>query len=115
MQRVPHDHRDITNVKEGHEIQGLITLKRKLPRWAPRHRTRHLMSTMMLPLLNPRAQATFLRTIPAIRTRCAQVHDLAMQGALQYFEYDPAKLDDVIAFCASIMEVRRASSSRHRF
>lgn len=51
-------------------------------------------------------QARFLRTLPAIRARCTQVHDLAKKGALQYFDYDPGKLDAVIAFCASIMEVR---------
>lgn len=55
---------------------------------------------------SPHAQAMFLRTLPAIRARCAQVHDLAKKGALQYFDYDPGKLDAVIAFCASIMEVR---------
>ncbi|KAF8452342.1 hypothetical protein L210DRAFT_3608397 [Boletus edulis BED1] len=46
----------------------------------------------------------FLRTLPAIRTRCAQVHHLAEKGALQYFDYNPACLDDVIEFCASIIE-----------
>ena len=51
------------------------------------------------------AEAPFLRTLAAIRTRCAQVHDLAEKGALQYFDYHPARRDAVIAFCASIMQV----------
>ncbi|KAG8215936.1 hypothetical protein J3R82DRAFT_7910 [Butyriboletus roseoflavus] len=55
----------------------------------------------------------FLRTLPAIRARCAQVHDLAKMGALQYFDYDPGKLDAVIAFCASIMEIPPHSRWRH--
>ncbi|KAF8552274.1 DUF1688-domain-containing protein [Imleria badia] len=53
---------------------------------------------------SPRAEAQFLRTLAAIRTRCAQVHDLAEKGALQYFDYYPARRDAVIAFCASIMQ-----------
>ena len=68
------------------------------------------MSMFLRSLDSPRAQATFLRTLPAIRTRCAQVHDLAKQGALQYFDYDPARLDAVIEFCASIIEVCRCPS-----
>lgn len=55
---------------------------------------------------SPRAQAMYLRTLPAIRARCTRVHDLAKKGALQHFDYHPEKLDAVIAFCASIMEVR---------
>lgn len=55
---------------------------------------------------SPPAQAMFLRTLPAIRTRCAHVHDLAKKGALQYFDYNPERLDAVIEFCASIMQVR---------
>ncbi|KAN0094927.1 Protein of unknown function (DUF1688) domain containing protein [Tylopilus felleus] len=53
---------------------------------------------------SPPAQAMFLRTLPAIRTRCAHVHDLAKKGALQYFDYNPERLDAVIEFCASIMQ-----------
>lgn len=64
------------------------------------------MSVLLRSMNSPRAQAMFLRTLPAIRSRCAQVHDLAKKGALQYFDYDPGKLDAVIEFCAAIMEVR---------
>ncbi|KAF9219204.1 DUF1688-domain-containing protein [Gyrodon lividus] len=61
-----------------------------------------------MPLLSrdssPRARAMYLRTLSSIRERCAQVHDLAKKGQLQYFHYDPGKEDAVIEFCASIME-----------
>ncbi|KAF9242258.1 hypothetical protein BU15DRAFT_43999 [Melanogaster broomeanus] len=53
---------------------------------------------------SPRARAMYLRTLPSIRERCTQVHDLAKQGQLQYFHYDPGKEDGVIEFCASIIE-----------
>lgn len=64
------------------------------------------MSMLLRSLDSPHVQAMYLRTLPAIRSRCAQVHDLAKKGALQYFDYDPGRLDAVIEFCASIMEVR---------
>ncbi|KAF8839457.1 DUF1688-domain-containing protein [Paxillus ammoniavirescens] len=61
-----------------------------------------------MPLLSqhssPRARAMYLRTLPSIRERCTQVHDLAKEGQLQYFHYDPGREEAVIEFCASIME-----------
>ncbi|KAG9313670.1 DUF1688-domain-containing protein [Chiua virens] len=62
---------------------------------------------------SPRAQAMSLRTLPAIRARCARVHDLAEKGALQYFDYYPGRLDAVIEFCASIMEIPPHGRWRH--
>ncbi|KIJ62080.1 hypothetical protein HYDPIDRAFT_182886 [Hydnomerulius pinastri MD-312] len=53
---------------------------------------------------SPRARAMYLRTLPSIRQRCTQVHDLAKKGQLQYFDYDPGKEDAVIEFCAGIIE-----------
>ncbi|KAG6335715.1 hypothetical protein ID866_3373 [Astraeus odoratus] len=50
------------------------------------------------------AQAMYLRTLPAIRERCHQVHGLAKQGKLQFFDYHPEREHDVIEFCAGIME-----------
>jgi hypothetical protein len=62
-----------------------------------------------MPLLSqhssPRARAMYLRTLPSIRERCTKVHDLAKEGQLQYFHYDPGREEAVIEFCASIMEV----------
>ncbi|KAH0831033.1 hypothetical protein J3R83DRAFT_13535 [Lanmaoa asiatica] len=71
------------------------------------------MSVLPRSLDSPHAQAMFLRTLPAIRARCAQVHDLAKKGALQYFDYDPGRLDAVIEFCASIMEIPPHGRWRH--
>lgn len=63
------------------------------------------MSNMSSTPDSPYGQAIFLRTLPAIRARCTRVHDLAEKGALHYFDYHPERLLDVIAFCASIMQV----------
>ncbi|OCH90827.1 DUF1688-domain-containing protein [Obba rivulosa] len=48
--------------------------------------------------------AAYLRTLPAIRERCGRVHALATEGKLEYFEYDPAKEEDVAAFCIDIIK-----------
>ena len=53
----------------------------------------------------PAQTATYLRTLPAIRERCARVHDLATKGKLEYFDYHPEKEVDVSRFCIGIMKV----------
>ncbi|KAH7882868.1 hypothetical protein F5I97DRAFT_1831757 [Phlebopus sp. FC_14] len=58
---------------------------------------------MILGQDSPRARAMYLRTLPSIRERCAQVHELAKQGRLQYFDYHPDKEDAVVDFCTSII------------
>jgi len=55
---------------------------------------------------SPAQTAAYLRTLPAIRERCGRVHDLAMKGELNYFEYHPEKEADVSSFCIGIMKVR---------
>ena len=54
---------------------------------------------------SPAQTATYLRTLPAIRERCGRVHDLAMKGKLDYFDYHPEKEADVSRFCIGIMKV----------
>jgi hypothetical protein len=49
--------------------------------------------------------AMYLRTLPAIRQRCSQVHELAKEGKLQYFDYHPEKEEEVSAFCIDIIKV----------
>ncbi|TDL20700.1 DUF1688-domain-containing protein [Rickenella mellea] len=46
----------------------------------------------------------YLRTLPAIRERCARVFALAQQGKLEYFDYHPEKEANAEEFCANIME-----------
>ncbi|TFK45669.1 DUF1688-domain-containing protein [Heliocybe sulcata] len=53
--------------------------------------------------LTPQQTAAYLRTLPSIRERCGRVHDLAKQGRLEYFEYNPEKEADVANFCADII------------
>ncbi|KAG5652563.1 hypothetical protein H0H81_004572 [Sphagnurus paluster] len=48
-------------------------------------------------------KAAYLRTLPAIRERCARVHALATQGNLAFFDYHPDKEADVAAFCIQII------------
>ncbi|KJA17815.1 hypothetical protein HYPSUDRAFT_45997, partial [Hypholoma sublateritium FD-334 SS-4] len=48
--------------------------------------------------------ATYLRTLPSIRERCGRVHELARQGKLTYFDYNPEKEKDVAEFCVSLMK-----------
>ena len=50
-------------------------------------------------------KVAYLRTLPAIRQRCLQVHELAVGDNLEYFEYHPEKEADVIRYCASIIKV----------
>ena len=56
---------------------------------------------------SPAQTAAYLRTLPAIRERCGRVHDLAMRGQLDYFDYHPEKEADVSRFCIEIMKVGR--------
>ena len=55
--------------------------------------------------LMPELKAKYLLTLPAIRDRCSQVHDLARQGKLEYFEYHPENEDKVADFCLQIIQV----------
>ncbi|KAF8800155.1 DUF1688-domain-containing protein [Phlegmacium glaucopus] len=52
---------------------------------------------------SPALTAAYLRTLPAIRERCGRVHDLAVKGKLDYFDYHPEKEADVTNFCIGIM------------
>ena len=54
---------------------------------------------------SPAQTATYLRTLPAIRERCGRVHNLAVKGELEYFDYHPEKEADVANFCIGIMKV----------
>ncbi|CEH14838.1 hypothetical protein CBOM_02656 [Ceraceosorus bombacis] len=47
---------------------------------------------------------TYLRSLPAIRERCASVFKLAEQGKLDWFDYQPDKLPHVVRYCTSIVE-----------
>jgi hypothetical protein len=54
---------------------------------------------------SPVQTAAYLLTLPAIRERCGRIHDLAMKGKLDYFDYHPEKEADVSRFCIGIMKV----------
>lgn len=49
----------------------------------------------------------YLRSLPSIRARCTEVHKLAQQNKLRYFDYHPEKEQEVIDFCAGIISVRQ--------
>lgn len=53
----------------------------------------------------PELKAQYLLTLPAIRDRCSQVHDLAKEGKLEYFEYHPDNEEKVADFCLQIIQV----------
>ena len=53
----------------------------------------------------PKLKAQYLLTLPAIRDRCSQVHDLAKEGRLEYFDYHPENEEKVAEFCLKIMQV----------
>ena len=55
--------------------------------------------------LSPELKAQYLLTLPAIRDRCSQVHDLAKEGKLEYFEYHPENEEKVADFCVGIIQV----------
>jgi len=50
------------------------------------------------------ATVAYLRTLPSIRERCSRVHALAQEGKLEYFDYHPEKEEEVVRFCAGIIE-----------
>ena len=60
---------------------------------------------MSISKLTPEQTAMYLRTLPAIRQRCSQVHALAKEGKLRYFDYHPEKEEEVAAFCIDIIKV----------
>ena len=55
--------------------------------------------------VTPQLKAQYLLTLPAIRDRCSQVHDLAKEGKLEYFEYHPENEEKVADFCLEIIQV----------
>ena len=55
--------------------------------------------------LTPEFKARYLLTLPSIRDRCSQVHDLAKEGKLEYFEYHPENEEKVADFCIQIIQV----------
>lgn len=55
--------------------------------------------------VTPELKAQYLLTLPAIRDRCSQVHDLAKEGKLEYFEYHPENEEKVADFCLQIIQV----------
>jgi hypothetical protein len=57
-------------------------------------------------IFSPEGTATYLRTLPAIRERCARVFALAEEEKLEFFEYHPEKEADVATFCTEIIQVR---------
>ena len=71
-------------------------------------------STMLLGTLGvtPELKAQYLLTLPAIRDRCSQVHDLAMEGKLEYFEYHPENEEKVADFCLEIIQVDAFHTSK---
>ncbi|KIY49687.1 DUF1688-domain-containing protein [Fistulina hepatica ATCC 64428] len=50
------------------------------------------------------SKAAYLRTLSSIRDRCGQVFELAKAGKLDYFDYHPEREEDVIVFCANIVQ-----------
>ncbi|KAG1810993.1 hypothetical protein EV424DRAFT_1421036 [Suillus variegatus] len=50
------------------------------------------------------SQAAYLRTLPAIRERCSNVHAMAQQGKLEYFDYSPDRESSVVNYCLEIMK-----------
>jgi len=73
------------------------------------NRWRLKYSSSVMPLITqslmPELKAQYLPTLPAIRDRCAQVHNLAKQGKLEYFEYHLENEEKVADFCLQIIQV----------
>lgn len=78
----------------------LLFLFRKGERLCSYSLTMNLTVTSESPLLT----AQFLRTLPAVRERCAQVFELAKRGQLKYFDYHPEHEQDVTQFCIGLMK-----------
>src|SRR5258707_80518 len=62
----------------------------------------HSMMPLRVQTLTSELKAQYLLTLPAIRDRCSQVHDLAKEGKLEYFEYHPGNEEQVADFCLEI-------------
>lgn len=56
---------------------------------------------------DPVITAAYLRTLPSIRERCTRVYELAKQGKLEYFDYNPNKEHDVVQYCLKIIQVSK--------
>jgi hypothetical protein len=52
-------------------------------------------------------QAAYLQSLPAIRERCALVFNLAKDGKLEYWEYHAEKENEVIDYCANVIQVSK--------
>lgn len=57
----------------------------------------------------------YLRTLPAVRVRCAEVYALAQAGELTYFDLHEDKLPAVVDYCARIIEVGRSMAASIAF
>jgi hypothetical protein len=47
----------------------------------------------------------YIRSLPAIRERCSKVYKLAENDQLDHWTLHPDKEDDVVEYCARIIEV----------
>jgi hypothetical protein len=54
------------------------------------------------PQLDP---AGYLRSLPAVRDRCALVTEKALRNELKHFDVDMRKFSDVITFVSNIIKV----------
>lgn len=54
------------------------------------------------PQLDP---AGYLRSLPAVRDRCALVTEKALRNELRHFDVDMRKFSDVITFVSNIIKV----------
>ena len=50
-------------------------------------------------------QVTYLRSLNAIRDRCAQVFQLAEKAKLDHWDFHPENLRVLVDFCAGIIQV----------
>lgn len=57
------------------------------------------------PTTAPSSGPAYLRTLPAVRARCAEVYALAQAGELTYFDLHEDKLPAVVDYCARIIQV----------
>lgn len=48
---------------------------------------------------------TYLRSLEAVRDRSKQVYNLGVDGKLDHWTFDEAKLADIADYCSKIIEV----------
>lgn len=51
----------------------------------------------------------YIRSLPAIRERCSKVYKLAVNGQLDHWTLHPEKEEEVVDYCAKIIEVKSAA------